>query len=616
MSRTIERIMLYSLSPHLMLVLAYTTLLSLGLIAGSVSVQKSQRTQSQAASCQADEWACGTFCADQATRDLFNGTWCDGEAQWKWEAECGGPGGGPKRSEDPTCGGATPLSDGSCKAGEWQCGPSCADQATQKLFNDTWCEGEKQWKLQAGCSPGAGYEGKWRSEGCGNRGRGDTGEETSCLPPEWSCGSNNCTTPSVRSKFNAVWCEAEKRWYYEANYDILSKSKGQCSDKAPAATYKFKTRSDGCGTSQPPGELCSRYSDSTQCQGKRVGSTYTVGQDTYRCDTSGRVKGDDGLSTCQGVKVSNPATDSCQDLPVCDVIVDNFEASSCYLLQTCTVNCPDDKPDKCVSEYVGVSRRDAYYCCKADNQPPTGDTVPPTVSIRKPTEGETITGDEVYIIVDKNDNVGLQRAVIKFSGETVADDWNPDPGETTYVKNVSGKSGNNLIQALVTDTNGNLTTVNRNITVANSSTDDKRPSISLTSPSGGAKLLGWFNISSEASDENGIAKVVFRIDETPLRDITNPDPGTSNRYTSNSINPRVYTYNSTHQLSAEAYDKQGNTNTASISVTFNPTGSEKSLTTETEYDILVSSFGMRGEGLTADKNQDGKVDVLDYGKFF
>jgi hypothetical protein len=80
------------------------TLALAAVIIVNFSTQPLTQTVTDAA-CPVGQWECNQNCADQETQLLFNQVWCNGEAQWMLEAGCGGPGGAPRRVDDPTCGG-------------------------------------------------------------------------------------------------------------------------------------------------------------------------------------------------------------------------------------------------------------------------------------------------------------------------------------------------------------------------------------------------------------------------------------------------------------------------------------------------------------------------------
>jgi hypothetical protein len=99
-----------------------------------------------------ETWSCETDsvseCASEETVELFENTWCDGESQWKWEAAGG----------NSDCGGQeSGLTRYGCETGSpiWTCeldnvipNPQ-ADQKTVSQFEDVYCSPEDQWRLEA-----------------------------------------------------------------------------------------------------------------------------------------------------------------------------------------------------------------------------------------------------------------------------------------------------------------------------------------------------------------------------------------------------------------------------------------------------------------------------------
>ncbi|WP_375767879.1 PHB depolymerase family esterase [Archangium gephyra] len=90
--------------------------------------------------------------------------------------------------------------------------------------------------------------------------------------------------------------------------------------------------------------------------------------------------------------------------------------------------------------------------------------------------------------------------------------------------------------------------------------DTVRPTVSISAPANGATLSGTVNVTASATDNVGVAKVEFSIDNT----LVGTDTASPFAYSWNT----AAATNGTHTLVARAYDAAGNTTTSStVSVT-------------------------------------------------
>jgi hypothetical protein len=92
---------------------------------------------------------------------------------------------------------------------------------------------------------------------------------------------------------------------------------------------------------------------------------------------------------------------------------------------------------------------------------------------------------------------------------------------------------------------------------------DNPPTVSITTPTNGATISGSVAFSADASDDNGVSKVVFIIDSTILAEDTSAPYSTT-------FNSASYS-NGSHTLKAVVTDSVGQTAESSISVTISNT---------------------------------------------
>jgi hypothetical protein len=206
--------------------------------------------------------------------------------------------------------------------------------------------------------------------------------------------------------------------------------------------------------------------------------------------------------------------------------------------------------------YYGWGRIDAASALKAANDvTPPKDSTLPTVTITSPTDGSTVS-DGITISMEANDNVAVSKVELYKDGTLFAtDDQSP---WQFYWNTLNDLNGAHTLVAKAYDTSGNVGESNP-VTVNVSNTVDKTPpTVSINSPSDGAKVKGFVSISVSATDSSGISKVDFYIDNV-LK-------------TSDYTTPYVYSWNSksvkdgSHTITARAYDSFNNWAQASISV--------------------------------------------------
>jgi thermitase len=207
----------------------------------------------------------------------------------------------------------------------------------------------------------------------------------------------------------------------------------------------------------------------------------------------------------------------------------------------------------------GYGRVNAYKAALAASQLSSGlDTTPPKVSISNPVTGTTVSGT-VLVQGVASDNFGVARLELSVDGQlnataTVA------PFSFTWNTLVS-PNGTHIVTVKAFDAAGNSTTYAAMVTVNNVVVSDSQPpTVSVTSPTNGSRVVNQVQINVAASDNVGIAQVSIYVDGVLL------STDTSAPYTYTWSAKRVAS--GTHTISAKAWDAAGNVST-SPSVTVN-----------------------------------------------
>jgi YD repeat-containing protein len=189
------------------------------------------------------------------------------------------------------------------------------------------------------------------------------------------------------------------------------------------------------------------------------------------------------------------------------------------------------------------------------------DKTPPTVSLTSPASGSTVSGT-ITVSATASDNVGVVWVQFLLDGvgfETLdttapySTEWN-----TTMTHN-----GSHTLTAVARDAAGNgATSAPVTVTVSNEPPPDTTPpTVTMTSPSGGATVSGTVTVSADVSDNVGVAGVQFQLDGAPLgvEDTTTPYSTAWDTTTAS---------NASHTLTAVARDAAGNSATsAGVTVT-------------------------------------------------
>lgn len=190
--------------------------------------------------------------------------------------------------------------------------------------------------------------------------------------------------------------------------------------------------------------------------------------------------------------------------------------------------------------------------------PTSPDTTPPTVSVTTPTNGATVSG-AVTLTAAASDNVGVSGVRFYVDGTQVGAEDTTAPYSITW--DSTNSLGTHQITAVARDAAGNTATSSAVSVTVVAPSDTTPPTVSVTSPNGGATVSGAVSVTASASDDVGVVGVQFYLDGVPLgaEDIAAPYAVTWDT---------TATGNGAHSLTARARDAAGNaTTSAAVSVT-------------------------------------------------
>ena len=195
----------------------------------------------------------------------------------------------------------------------------------------------------------------------------------------------------------------------------------------------------------------------------------------------------------------------------------------------------------------------------------SGDTEAPSTSITSPSNGATVSGTAT-VSASASDNVGVTRVELFVDGALASTDTS-SPYSFSWDTTASSNGAHALTSKAYDAAGNSSTSAAINVTVSNTITDTQAPSTSITSPANGATVSAIVTVNASASDNVGVTRVEFYVDDS----LASTDTTASYSY---SWNTTTVT-NGTHTLSTKAFDAAGNAGTsATISVTVNNTGAD------------------------------------------
>ncbi len=187
--------------------------------------------------------------------------------------------------------------------------------------------------------------------------------------------------------------------------------------------------------------------------------------------------------------------------------------------------------------------------------PTPPDTTAPTVALSAPAAGSTISGSAAVANATANDNVGITKLDFLIDGVVVTTSGSTTSPYAGTINTTTLSNGTHQLSAKAYDAASNVgTSANVAITVSNIVPDTTPPTVSLSSPAANATVSGTTTIAANATDNIGVTKVEFSVDNALVAtDTTTPF--------STSLTTTNYT-NGTHTLKAKAYDAANNATTS------------------------------------------------------
>lgn len=232
------------------------------------------------------------------------------------------------------------------------------------------------------------------------------------------------------------------------------------------------------------------------------------------------------------------------------------------------------------------------------NGPPP-DTTPPTVSVTSPGSGTTVSAT-ISVTANASDNVGVVGVQFRLDGVNGGSEDTSAPYSVSW-DTTTASNGSHTIAAVARDAAGNVTTsAPVTVTVSNGPPPDTiPPSVSITSPAGGATVKGTVSVSANASDNVGVAGVQFFGDGTPLAAEVTTAPYSISVDTTQSSD-------GSHNITAVARDAAGNvTTSAPVTVTVSnaaPPAPQGRRFEDTDPSVAYSGPGWRADMYAALSN--------------
>jgi len=208
------------------------------------------------------------------------------------------------------------------------------------------------------------------------------------------------------------------------------------------------------------------------------------------------------------------------------------------------------------SEYATQSLRPKLTITYVQSGP--ADTTPPTVSMTAPSQGATVNGT-VSVSATATDDTGVIGVQFKLDGNNLGSEDFTAPYSISW-NSTAVSNGAHTLTAVARDGAGN-STPSAPVSITVSNPDTTPPSVSITSPAGGANVLGLVTITATASDNESVAGVRFLVDGVDVGPEDTSAPYSASWDTTGLPN-------GIHLLTAIARDAAGNSTTsATVSVT-------------------------------------------------
>src|SRR5207245_955429 len=138
------------------------------------------------------------------------------------------------------------------------------------------------------------------------------------------------------------------------------------------------------------------------------------------------------------------------------------------------------------------------------------DVTPPTATMTAPASGATVTGT-ISVSATASDNLGVVGVQFQLDGATPGAEDTEAP-YSVHWDTTTAANGSHSLRAVARDAAGNNTTsASVTVTVSNGPPSDTTPpTVALTSPASGATVTGTIAVTADASDNVGVAGVLFQ----------------------------------------------------------------------------------------------------------
>jgi len=233
------------------------------------------------------------------------------------------------------------------------------------------------------------------------------------------------------------------------------------------------------------------------------------------------------------------------------------------------------------------------------------DTSAPVVSITSPSGGANVQGT-VTIAANATDDVAVAGVRFRVDGADVGSEDTSNPWSISWNTTAVADGAHTLV-AVARDAAGNATT-SSSVSVTVQNDDVTPPSGSITAPANGATVSGTINVTANATDNDAVAGVQFRLDGVSL--------GAEDTAAPYSVawDTRTAT-NGAHTLSALVRDASGNTTVSTgVSVTVSNVGPTVAITAPANGatvagNVTLNATATDSDGVAGVKFQVDGVDV-------
>ena len=189
------------------------------------------------------------------------------------------------------------------------------------------------------------------------------------------------------------------------------------------------------------------------------------------------------------------------------------------------------------------------------------DTIPPTVSIKSPSNGATVTGS-ITFSATATDNTAVNMVYFVIDGmiyNTVL-----YPPYFTVLNTGGYSNGAHKFMVIAYDNAWNE--ARQEITVYINNVDTTPPTVTITNPASGATVSGTINIDVRSYDANVVKKIEYYADGALIGTVTTLTHPDAFYYASIAWNTASLP-NGSHTIVAKGFDSYNNVGTRSITVT-------------------------------------------------